>query len=131
MTQILQVFSVAMLATVIITLLNKQSKDIAALLSIAVVGMILLCSVRTMQSIISFLTELEKTAGLDPEMMKIMLKIVGIAITAQLSALICSDNGNGAFGKAIQIYASVMILWQSLPLLRSFLELLQKILGEI
>jgi hypothetical protein len=48
-----------------------------------------------------------------------------------LATLICTDAGNTALAKTVQILTTAMILWLSIPLFESLLDLVQAILGEL
>ena len=64
-------------------------------------------------------------------MLEILFKCVGIGLLAEISVLVCNDMGNASMGKTLQILATVVILWLSLPMLNSLLELMGRILGEL
>lgn len=120
-----------MLAVILGLTVAKQSKDISLVLVIAVCSMIALAAMNYLQPVIDFFNRLQATAGLDPEMLKILLKAVGIGMLAQICGLICADSGNAALGKALQILASAVILRMTIPLLTKLMDLLEKILGEL
>jgi hypothetical protein len=48
-----------------------------------------------------------------------------------LAGLICTDAGNGALGKALQLLTGAVILWLSIPLIQALIELLSEMLGEV
>ena len=48
-----------------------------------------------------------------------------------MGSLICSDAGNSALGKTLQILGAVAVLWLSIPLINSLIALLEQILGDI
>jgi hypothetical protein len=52
-------------------------------------------------------------------------------LIGELAGLICSDAGNAALAKSIQILTTAVILWLSIPLFESLLDLVQAILGEL
>lgn len=131
MSTFFQVTAAVLLTALLTMLLNKQNKDIALVLTIAVCCMVMMAALRAMEPVLSFLDRLKQTGSIDNQMVKILLKVTGIGLVAQIASMICTDSGNNALGKTIQILASAVILWQSLPLLESLLELVQKILGEL
>ena len=124
--------SAGVLLTALLTvLLNKQGKDMALLLTAAVCCMALTIVITYLEPVIDFVKELEAIGSLDSDMVRILLKTVGISVLAEIAALICSDCGNSALGKAVQILAVSAVLWLSLPLLKAVLDMIQKILGEV
>ena len=112
-------------------MLNKQGKDMGTVLSIAVCCMVAMIAISYLQPVVEFLQKLETLGGLDESMVGILLKAVGIGFVAEIAGLICSDAGNSSLGKSIQILGSAVILWLSIPLFNSLIELVQEILGEI
>lgn len=124
------------LAGVLITLvlylvLTKQSKDISALLTVTVCCMITVAAVGYLEPVFDFFDKLETLGQLDSDMLGILLKAVGIGLLAEVTSLICSDAGNTALGKTLQILASSTILWLSVPLFTSLIELVEEILVSI
>jgi stage III sporulation protein AD len=68
---------------------------------------------------------------LNTDLLAVILKTVGIGLIGELAGLICSDAGNAALEKSIQILTTAVILWLSIPLFESLLDLVQAILGEL
>jgi stage III sporulation protein AD len=84
-----------------------------------------------LKPVVDFIHTLQDTAQLDDAMLEILLKAVGIGLVGEIASLICTDTGNAALGKSLQMLSAAVILWLSLPLLTQLLELLQQILGEV
>ena len=124
--------SAGVLITALLALiLSKQGKDFAIILCVAVCGMVLLVAVDYLSPIVSLLRNLSATANLDPSMMKVLVKAVGIGLLSEIVALICADSGNKTLGKSIQILAAVVILSLSVPLFSKFMDLISGILSTI
>ena len=123
----ISLLAAVMLAVVLGLALNK---DMSLMLTMAVCAMVLIAAVIYLQPILDFVAKLQSIGNLDSDMLQIILKSVGIALVGEMAGMICNDSGFGAMGKAVRILSSVMVLWLSLPLIESLLELLQKIMGE-
>jgi stage III sporulation protein AD len=80
---------------------------------------------------LAFVENLQSVGGMNDEYLSILLKVVGIGFLAEITSLVCADAVNATLGKVLQILASCVILWLSLPLLNGLIELVQDILGEI
>lgn len=120
------------LITVVLSLgLHKEGKDITLLLGLGACCMVLAAAVAYLQPVINLIGRLQALSGLDTELLNVVIKSVGIGLIAEIASLICTDSGNGALGKTVHILASAAILWLSVPLFRSLIELIQKIVGEI
>lgn len=120
------------LVTVILGLaLHRQGKDFSLLLTVVACCVVVTAALTYLDPVISFFGELQNLGRLDSDMLKILLKAVGIGLLAEVASLICADAGNAALGKTIQILAAAVVLWISLPLLNSLMALVQQILGEV
>lgn len=120
------------LITVILSLvLGKRDKDLSLLLTMAVCCMVCMLALRYLEPILEFLRELETLGSIQMDMLEILLKAVGISLVGEIAALICIDGGNASLGKTFQLLTNTAILYLSLPILRTMLDLLQKILGAL
>lgn len=131
MEHFIQAVAGILLALILCLTLGKQEKETAVLLTIAVCCMVGAIALRYLEPVIALLNRLRESSGLDAGMLEILLKVVGIGFLAEVAGLVCSDAGNGAMGKILQLLAAAVILWMSIPLLERLLELVTSILGEL
>ena len=120
-----------LVAVVLGLMLSRSGKDYSAVLSIAVCCAVASAAIGFFRPIVDFVGQLQIIANLDRELLSVMLKSVGIGILAELACLICTDAGNAALGKALQLLASTMILWMSVPLLNQLIELVEDVLSTV
>lgn len=120
-----------LIALVLYLVLARQGKDFSLLLTVAVCCMVAAASVNYLEPVISFFQKLQTLGQLDSDMMGIILRAVGIGLLAEITGLICADAGNAALGKTLQILASAVILWMSVPLFTSLIELIEEILVSV
>ncbi len=120
-----------LLAVILGLVLGKQGKETGLLLTIAVCCMTACAAVSYLKPVLDFVQQLQQIGQLDGEILQILLKVVGIGLVGEIASLICTDAGNGALGKTLQLLTTSVILWLSLPLLTLLLELIQQILGEL
>lgn len=122
----------AALITVILGLsLSKQEKDIGAILSMAVCCMVMVSALIYLEPVLDFLKELEAAGDLQGDFLGILLKVLGIGLVAEIASSVCSDAGNGSLGKTVHIMGSAVILYLSLPVFRSLMDVLSRILEDI
>ena len=120
-----------LIAVVLCLLLSHNQKNFALLLAIAVCCMVSVAALQFLKPVIEFFDRLQKQGGWNNELLEVLLKAVGIGVLADITALICSDSGNSALGKALQFLSCAVILWISLPLFTSLMDLISQILGTI
>lgn len=131
MERFLQAAAGIMAAVIMWIILSKQGKEYALLLSVGACCLVLLVMFRFLEPVLDLLKQLQTLGNLQPEWLSVMLKTVGIGLVVEMGALICSDAGNAALGKTLQILGAAAVLWLSIPLMNSLMELLQQILGGI
>ena len=131
MSSFLQVTGAVLISGVLGLTLSKYGKDFSVVLILLVSAMVLAVMTAYLEPIIDFVEELLRLGEIKNDLLKPVLKATGIGIIAEIAGLICADSGNSALGKCIQILAVSVILWISLPLMRSLLELMQRMLGNI
>lgn len=119
------------LSLILILMLGKQERDLAAMLSIAVCCMIALTALTTLAPVMDFLRRLESEGNFGPFGLDSIVKMVGIGLVSELVATLCQDAGNASLGKQVQLLAGIVILKLSLPLLETLLELIENLLGDL
>ncbi len=131
MAAFFQVAAGVLLTVILGIVVGKQSKDMTVLITVAACCMVLTVAAIYLQPVMEFVRKLQEVGKLDEDILQILLKAVGIGLIAELANLICADSGNAALGKAIQILATAVVLWLSLPLMNSLIDLVQKSMGEV
>lgn len=120
-----------LVATVLFLVLSKQGKEFSLLLTIVVSCLVAIMAITYLEPVVSFFQKLKTVAQLDSSLLQIVLRAVGIGILSEITGLICADAGNAALGKSLQILASAVVLWMSVPLFTSLLDLVEEILVSV
>ena len=64
-------------------------------------------------------------------LVSILMKAVGIALVAELSATICADAGNASLGKMLQILGGAAVLTLSVPMFRTLMTIIKEMIGGL
>ena len=59
------------------------------------------------------------------------LKITGIGLVTQTGGMILSDSGNASLARGLQLLGTSVILYLSVPVFETLIELMQHILGAL
>lgn len=122
----------AVLVALILTLtLGKWQKDISVVLTMAVCCMVMVITITYLEPVLDFLRQLEALGDLQNDILGILLKALGIGLVSQIAGMVCADAGNTSLGKTVEMLGGAAILYLSIPIFSAFLELIQRILGEI
>lgn len=130
METLFQICALAVAAAVICVLIRQQNAAMSLLLSLMAAVMIVIVSLRFFQPILDVLQQLRTMSNLDQEVTKPMMKVVGIGMVSQIADDICTDAGERALGKAVELGGTMLSLYSALPLLTAVLSLLQTGLGN-
>ena len=112
-------------------MVSGRNKEIGTLLLVLGCCIILMTAISYIEPVFAFVEKLQTIGNLNNEMLVILLKSVGIGLLAEIAVLVCIDMGNASVAKTLQILATAVILWISLPMLNCLLDLIGKILGEV
>ena len=122
-----QVIGAVFLSLILTLMLKQGNPGVAGMLSLLTCVLILILAVGQLRPLADFFHVLEGIINLDSSLLKTLFKAVGISIIAQIAELICTDSGNSAMGKALQLMASAVIICLSIPMITAFLELIEEI----
>ena len=120
-----------LIAVVLVLAVGKQEKDIALLLTLAVTIMASLAAFTYLEPVLDFLYHLEQLGDLQSGVLGLLLKITGVSIVTELTAMLCRDSGNGALAQGMQLLGGAVMLSLSLPILETMLDLIQMMMGEL
>lgn len=129
MEQFIQAAVIGVISAIPVSLLKKTNRELALLLSLAACVMISLILLQLARPVVDFFTRLRELAGLDRELVGPMLKTVGIGLLTQLCATICSDAGENATARMIELCGGILALYVSLPLLEAVISMVQTMSG--
>lgn len=131
MSEFLKIVSLVLLTVVLGLAVGKTEKDISAVL-----GMVSLCiaacaAVTVLEPVLDYLVELRRTFNLPDELVNVLLKAVGIVLTAELSAAVCMDAGSASLGKVLQILGGALVLSLSIPMFRTLMTIIKELIVGI
>ena len=131
MDEYFKITAFAILTLILYLVLNRYGRDYSVVLSIFICLAVLLAAINFLEPVLEFLDQLLQIADVNSELMKIMLKSAGIGLLSEITSLICSDAGNSALGKSLQILAVFTILWLSIPVFSALISIIQETLTAL
>ena len=131
MTEYIKIVSGVLLAVMLAICLGKQGKDWSMLITVAVCCMVMAAVASFLEPVLSFLRKLQASTNLDPQVLEILFKAVGMGLVGEFAGRICQDSGYASMGKGIQLVTTGAVLWLALPLLESLLELVGSVLEGV
>lgn len=102
----------------------KQSRpEFAVLYKLAVLAFIGVAVLLTVRTVVTEIEEIQNLFGENGAFLKILLKALGIAVTAQLAADICRDCGEQSLASAVETTAKLSIVLMALPAAKQLVEI--------
>lgn len=121
----------ALLVAMLGIILQRQGKEYTLVLVLAVSVMGACLALTYIKPVISFLEQLCDLGNLDGEVLKILLKAVGVGLIGEIAGSICADSGNASLGKMLQLLSAAVILWLALPILQQVMDLIGDVLEGV
>lgn len=122
--EVFKILGFAIIATILIVMLNNEKKEIGLVLSIAAGVCILLFTMSKITPIVDMLNALIESSGINKEFLVIILKITGIAYLVEFGKNICIDAGQSAIATKLELAGKVIIVSLSLPLIATLVNVL-------
>lgn len=123
--------ALSLITVVLVLTIRKQNGELAMVLGLCGCVLVLGGMAQFLRPILSFVQRIQAMASLDREMLQSLVKITAVSVISEIAALICSDAGNGALGKSLQILSAAVILWLALPMLEALLSMAERILVNL
>lgn len=130
--ELLLKMSAALLLTVVLLLiLERQNKHIAVMLCIVVCCMIATATAHLIDPIIALIHRLQQIAQIDGDVIESLFKSTVGAILCEVTAMVCSEAGYSSLGKTLQFAGIGVIMYFSIPLFDTLLDMITQLLGGI
>ena len=119
------------ITAVLVLTLARQQKDLSLLLGMGACAMAVTVGLTFLEPVLSLLRQLEELGNLQSGILTTLLKISGIGLVSEVGGMVLSDSGNASLAKGLQLLGTCVILYLSVPVFETLLELVQDVLGEL
>lgn len=110
------------IASVVILLIKKYSPENALTVTLATVSVMLLLIVGCASDLFSEIRTLFDSFGLDPEIVKITLKALGICYITGFAADVCRDFGQTSLAAKVELAGKITVVVLTLPFVKQILQ---------
>lgn len=120
----IKVVGIVLTALIINIVLKNYSKEFTFLLNIVCTIIIFTLISKDLKGIVDRLTSISNEISVLLPYIKIMLKILGISMIAQLLSDLCRDNGENTLANQTELSAKIIILVTALPLFTTIMDIM-------
>lgn len=120
----IKVVGIVLTALIINIVLKSYSKEFTFLVNIVCTIIIFTLISKDLKGIVDRLTSISNEISVLLPYVKIMLKILGISMIAQLLSDLCRDNGENTLANQTELSAKIIILVTALPLFTTIMDIM-------
>ena len=120
----IKVVGIVLTALIINIVLKNYSKEFTFLINIVCTIIIFTLISKDLKGIVDRLTSISNEISVLLQYIKIMLKILGISMLAQLLSDLCRDNGENTLANQTELSAKIIILVTALPLFTTIMDIM-------
>ncbi len=125
---IFKIVGLGIAAMVLAVFLKNWRAEIAIQISLVASVVIFFMALPYLRAVFEMFQNISKQIGLEIKYITIVLKVIGIAYITQFGAELCRDAGENAIASKIEFGGKVMIVTLSMPILYSFLDVVNSII---
>ena len=131
MSEFWKTTSIVLLTVILGLAVGKTERDISAVLSLVAACIAAGVVVTILEPVLDYMWELQRLCDLPDGLVSTLLKAVGIALVAELSAAVCADAGNALLGRMLQILGGTVVLSLSVPMFRTLMTIIKEMIGGL
>lgn len=120
----IKVVGIVLTALITNIVLKNYSKEFTFLINIVCTIIIFTLISKDLKGIVDRLTSISNEISVLLPYIKIMLKILGISMIAQLLSDLCRDNGENTLANQTELSAKIIILVTALPLFTTIMDIM-------
>ncbi len=120
----IRIAGISLAALILGMFLRRHNKTVSLLLVMFGCAAVFFESISSLADIVDSLNELASGIGELSAYLKIMFKVLGIALITQIISDICRDSGESALAGQTEVAAKILIVTLILPLLQAVIEVI-------
>ena len=125
MEEVIKIIGVAFVTAVTAIILRSTKPELAFAVTVAGVIVCIIFIFDALKGSMQVLTSISEMTGLDNGLIRILLKIVGIAYVTEFSAGVLSDFGSNSVADKVLLGGKLTILVMSFPIIEALLDLIK------
>ncbi|MBO4940981.1 MAG: stage III sporulation protein AD [Clostridia bacterium] len=126
---IFKIVGLGIAAAILAVFLKNWRPEISVQISLAAAAIIFIAVMPYIKTLFSMFSDISNRVGVDAKYITLILKVIGIAYIAQFGAELCRDAGETSIASKIELFGKVIIVTLSMPLVYSFMEVVERIIN--
>jgi len=118
---------ICVVATMLVSVLKRNTPELALLLILAVVGAVMAGTFSLYGELVLFWHEMIGQTGLDSALFSPLIKIMAISLVTRIGSDICQDSGQKTLSFLMELTGTLCSLGAATPLLKKVVSVLLKV----
>ena len=114
--------ALAFVTLVLLVVLRQERPEMALLVSLAAGTIMLIAVLIALAPALTVLSDLAARARVERYYLDTVLRVVGIAYLADFGAQVCTDAGESALARKVELAGKVIIMVMAIPVITAVLE---------
>lgn len=127
---ILKIVAVGLITCIATLIVRPVRSDFSIIIAIVGGIIIIFMIIGYLTDIFSSLNGIIKFTGLNSDLYKLLLKIIGVGYLIEFTASICNDTGNASLGDKVLLGGKIVILVMALPIITNILDIIMGLLPQ-
>lgn len=119
----LKIFLIAFVALAAIVLLKQIKPEFALLLKFVTILLLGFLAFSVVSDAVTEIFSFGERVSIDSEMLKILLKALGLCLVAQIASDVCKDCGESALSTSVELVGKLSIVLMALPVAAQLIEI--------
>ena len=128
---VVQMVGFALTCSLLLVLVRRGSESLALLLAVGATGVMVTAIISQLPPILGALEALSVRAGVEMLYVRTVLRVIAVAYIVDLGAQLCSDVGEGALAKNLQLAGKVIILAIAVPIVVAVADVIISLLEQV
>ena len=124
MSDMFKIIGVALITAITAIILRSTKPELSFVVTLVGVIVVLTFVVDMLEGTMAVFTSISQIAGVENGLLKMLLKIVGVGYITEFGAGILTDFGSISMADKVTLAGKITILFLSLPVVESLLQLL-------
>ena len=124
-----KIIGIGIIAVILAVMMKSYRPEISVGISIVTVAVLFLLISPQLKSVMIFFIDIAEKIGVEMQYIIIVIKVIGVAYLAQISAEICKDAGENAIGTKIELGGKIIIITLSMPVIYRLLEVVSEVIN--
>lgn len=127
----LRIAGVILCEIIVYTLLKQYKPEYAVISEIASVVIVFFLLGEEIGDALGVFDSFLSKGSIPPEYIKVLIKVLGIALVTQFTADMCRDSGESALASKVEFAGKVIITATSIPVIKGFTGLVAQLVGNV